>query len=226
MLEKYREHNVDISKIEEVDFVWSGEKYSELTGKQDYYDWVIASHLIEHVPDLIGFIIQCEEILRADGVLSLVIPDKRYCFDHYRPITGISKVIDSHLQGSVIHSAGTVAEYYLNVVGNSGDIAWTSGSKSNYNLLHDAELAIHGMEAIADHNAYIDVHAWCFVPHSFRLLIHDLNTLGFISMKEVSFFPTFESEFCVTLGKKGKGIQSTRLEFLEVIELEQNGEIE
>lgn len=109
LITKYKDHHVNIENIEEVDFVWRGENYSELIGKSKYYDWIIASHIIEHTPDLIGFINDCDTILKDDGVISLVIPDKRYCFDHYRPITGISKIIDSHFQKNKIHTAGTIA---------------------------------------------------------------------------------------------------------------------
>ena len=32
---------------------------------------------------------------------------------------------------------------------------------------------------------YIDHHAWCFVPHSFRLMLHDLHLLGLTELREV-----------------------------------------
>src|SRR5690606_33473322 len=78
---KYRGHGVDVDLIEDVDFVWSGESYAELTGKSSHYDWIIASHVIEHVPDLVGFVKACAEVLHDGGVLALAVPDKRFCFD-------------------------------------------------------------------------------------------------------------------------------------------------
>ncbi|MGB3670852.1 MAG: methyltransferase domain-containing protein, partial [Phormidesmis sp.] len=195
---KYEEHGVNLENIEEVDFVWRGEKYSELTGKSKYYDWIIASHVIEHTPDLISFLNDCDAILKDDGVISLVIPDKRYCFDHYRPITGLSKIIDSHYQKNRIHSPGTVAEYFLNVVSKSGEIAWNSSATGKYSFVHSLEEALQGMKSVVRENAYLDVHAWCFVPHSFRLIVHDLFCLGIIPFKEVSFHPTSGCEFYVT----------------------------
>ena len=122
LITKYKDAQVVLENIEEVDFVWQGENYSELTGKKKFYDWIIASQVIEHTPDLIGFLNDCDAILKDDGMISLVVPDKRYCFDHYRPITGLSKIIDSHYQKNKIHTPGTVAEYYLNVVSKAGTI--------------------------------------------------------------------------------------------------------
>ena len=220
LIKKYKGHPVHFENIEEVDFVWQGENYSELTGKKKFYDWVIASHLIEHTPDLIGFLNDCDTILKDDGIISLVIPDKRYCFDHYRPITNISKIIDSHFQNNTIHTPGTVAEYFLNVVSKGERIGWEYGSTGKYRLIHSLEDATQGMKSVIEDKAYIDVHSWCFVPHSFRLLIHDLYNLGLIPFQEIDFFNTDNFEFYITLGRKGKGINKSRLEMLQIVESE------
>ncbi|MBL4774252.1 MAG: methyltransferase domain-containing protein [Alcanivoracaceae bacterium] len=217
---KYEKHNVDISNIEEVDFVWSGEKYSKLTNKKKHYDWLIASHLIEHTPDLVEFINNCEEILNANGVISLVIPDKRYCFDHYRPLTGLSQVVDGHLQKRTIHTPGSIAEYYLNVVSKNNTIAWNKYVEGEYKFIHEPTDATRGMNSVLLNNKYIDIHAWCFTPHSFRLLINDLNFLGLINFKELDFYPTEGCEFYITLSKHGKNLNKSRLELLEIIDLE------
>lgn len=220
LIKKYKGHAVNLENIENVDFIWRGEKYSELTGKQNYYDWIIASHVIEHTPDLISFLSDCATVLKDDGVFSLVIPDKRYCFDHYRPITGISRVIDLYYQKNRVHSPGTMVEYYLNVVSKAGNIAWTSNTAGKYRFVHSLENARHGLKSMINENAYLDFHAWCFTPHSFRLIIHDLFSLGLIPFKEIGFYPTKGCEFFVTLGKNGQGLDKSRMEMLEIIEFE------
>lgn len=220
LIEKYQAHGLDLSQIEAVDFVWQGESYAELTGKTDYYDWIIASHVIEHAPDLISFINSCDEVLKADGVLSLVIPDKRYCFDHYRPITGLAKIIDNHLQKSINHTPGTIAEYFLNVVSQSGQIAWNAETSGDYQFVHSIDNALEGMASVMQEDAYIDVHAWCFVPHSFRLMMHDLFGLGLIALKEIDFYQTDGFEFYMTLGRQGAGIQQSRMDLLKQVDAE------
>ena len=217
---KYKEHGVDIESIEEVDFVWNNESYSELTGKCKHYDWIIASHVIEHVPDLIGFLNDCDSILKDDGVLSLAIPDKRFCFDHYRPLTTVARVIDNHLAESKIHSAGMVVEYFLNVVSKSGQIAWSPHFPGEYQTVHSLEDALRGMHSVINHSAYLDIHTWCFTPSSFRLMIRDLLELKLIPFKEICFYPTSGHEFFVTLGKGGASPEETRIELLERIESE------
>lgn len=218
--EKYSDHNIDLDAIEEVDYVWNGESYADLTGKHYFYDWIIASHIIEHSPDLIGFVNSCEEILNEAGVLSLAIPDKRYCFDHFRPLTGLSQVIDSNLLKQQLHTPGTVAEYFLNVVSRDGKIAWHPAETGIYQFVHSLQDAVSGIESVQKRGAYLDVHAWCFTPHSFRLLIEDLYSLNFIQLREVDFFPTVESEFFMTLSRQGSGPQQSRLDLLKTVERE------
>lgn len=217
LIQKYQLHDVNTDNIEAVDYIWNGESYNELTGKTNYYDWIIASHVIEHTPDFIGFINECEAILKDDGVLSLAVPDKRYCFDYFRPLTGISKIIDSHLLKYSMHSIGSIIDYKLNVVSKSGQIAWDSNSIGNdFNFLFGADHASNYLIKNGT-RTYTDVHAWCFTPNSFRLLIQDLNTLNLISLKEIDFYPTQGCEFFITLGKSGAQPEKSRLEMLSLI---------
>lgn len=219
LLEKYESHNIDLSKIEEVDFVWKGESYAELTGKRRYYDWLIASHVIEHTPDLIRFLNGSEEILKEEGVISLVVPDKRYCFDHFRPLTGISDVVDSYYHKNTNHTPGTVAEYFLNVVSKEGKISWNPSLRGEYQFVHTVDEAIDGMAA-AKAGAFLDTHAWCFTPTSFRLLVHDLYLLGLISVREIEFQLSGGGEFYMTLGRQGQGCPLQRMDMVKAIQTE------
>jgi len=220
LIAKYTGHPVNLGNIEDVDFVWNGESYAQLTGHKKYYDWIIASHVIEHTPDLIGFLNDCDAVLKDDGVISLAVPDKRYCFDHFRPLTGISKIIDSHLLKNTIHTPGTAVEYYLNAVKKGESIGWRGLYTGAFSFAHSLEDARQVMQIIQQTGQYVDMHAWCFVPHSFRVLIQDLFDLGFIPFQEVDFFDTKGLEFFVTLGRKGKGTSLSRLKMLKKIEQE------
>lgn len=217
LIEKYQEHGVQLDNIEEVDFVWSGQSFQELTGGTGQYDWIIASHVIEHTPDLIGFLNECTSILKPDGVLSLAIPDKRYCFDHFRPVTGLGKIIDAHLAKHTVHSPGNVAEYFMNVVAKDGDIAWSGDKPGEYRFIHGLKDARWGMQVVQEQQAYLDIHAWCFVPHSFRLLVQDLHALELIQLQECSFQSTIDHEFFMSLTQNSQNQENERLVMVDAI---------
>lgn len=48
--------NVDTSKIEHVDHVLTNKSLSETIRKTNEYDFIIASNVIEHTTDMIGFL--------------------------------------------------------------------------------------------------------------------------------------------------------------------------
>jgi SAM-dependent methyltransferase len=220
--EKYKDEGVNLDNIEEVDFVWRGESYAELTGKKHYYDWIIASHVVEHSPDLIAFLNSCDEILKDEGLLSLAVPDVRFCFDHFRPPSGLAKAIDAHLDQRKAHTPGSVAEYRLNFVEKSGYQGWGESVwiEDEYKFIYGLDNAIALMKESVAETGYSDCHNWCFTPHSFRLLIRDLNDFGFIKMKELSFFPSAGCEFFITLGRHGAGSGLERIELLREIKNE------
>lgn len=194
---KYADHDVDVSAIEEVDYVWSGQPLEELVG-EERFAWIIASHVIEHVPDLVGFLNSCSRILVPEGRLSLAIPDKRYCFDCQRENTALGRVIDVALTKPTNHSPGTAAEYFLKVCRKGDRIAWGEGHLGDLEPVHGLTDALNAMAQVrAGH--YYDLHEWVFTPDSFRMIIRDLRDLRLIDLEEQRFHPTRGHEFFVTL---------------------------
>jgi predicted SAM-dependent methyltransferase len=221
--EKYQGHGLNLDNIEEVDFVWQGEPFQELIGKSSCYDWVIASHVIEHVPDLVSYLQQCEALLKPDGILSLVIPDKRFCFDYFSSTTSTGNVLDAHAEKRVKPSHGQIFDYFSNACTRNGSITWVSDELGG---------ADHILYSAIDANAlwrksfttteYIDVHCWRFTPSSFRLLMQDLQYLGLINLEIKVEFDTTGCEFYVSLGKVvgTDSIALNRLATLEKVKLE------
>jgi predicted SAM-dependent methyltransferase len=222
LVEKYRPHGINVDNIEEVDFIWDGRSYTELVGRRHVYDWIIGSHVLEHTTDLIGFLNDCDSLLKKDGVLSLAVPDKRHCFDHFRPLTGIGRVIDAGRNPQRIHSAGTAVEYFLTVVSKGHRIAWDANEKGKFKLVHSLEEAKQAVRVVSERGSYLDLHEWCFTPTSFRLMMRDLFELGLIQLKELAFHPSQGSEFYIALSRSGALPPGTRLELLEQILREQS----
>ena len=196
---KYADHGVDIAAIEEVDYVWRGESLEELVAGERFA-WIIASHVIEHVPDLVGFLGSCERILAPGGVLSLAVPDKRYCFDCERENSSLARVIDVGLAKPTNHSPGTAAEYFLKVRRKGGQISWREGHQGVLEPVHGLQDALSAM-AMVQQGHYYDLHEWVFTCDSFRQIIRDLWDLRLSGLRERFFTPTQGCEFFVTLEK-------------------------
>ena len=201
--EKYRDHGINLDEIEEVDFVWSGQPLPELVGKTKCYDWIIASHVIEHVPNLISFLQECERLLTNKGILSLAVPDKRYCFDYFSPISSTGAILDAHGEKRTKPSQGQIFEHYANACSRRGAISWSTGLRGPPDkLIHPFDEARANWQRASSSPDYIDVHCWRFTPLSFQVLIADLSKLGLVNLEIKHAFPRTGSEFYVSLGHK------------------------
>ena len=162
------------------------------------FDWVIASHVIEHVPDFVGFLNDCRDILKPDGVLSLIVPDKRYCFDHYRPLTGLGQVIDAHLEKRHKPTPGSAVEMVMYAARLNDLPDWTPEEPGTPSPYLSIEVGPDIFQRTTG-GEYFDCHSWCFTPSSFRLILEDLNILGLTTMREASFRPSVGMEFYIQL---------------------------
>jgi SAM-dependent methyltransferase len=172
---------VDVDRIEEVDFVWrdgplSGAVPSELHGT---FDAFIASHVIEHAPDLLAFLESAAMVLGTGGIALLAIPDKRFCFDYFRPLAMTGDVLASHRLLRTRHSKQTIFNHTAYVVSANGVCAWGQHSLENIAFYHSIDSAYSAFLSYGEDNMspYIDMHAWQFTPASFELLLLELARL-------------------------------------------------
>ncbi len=154
---------------------------------------------------------------------SLAIPDKRFCFDYFRPLTLAPAWIEAFEQKATRHSRRNVLEFAAYHMANGSQYSW--GQLDKMQILLRGELASAKKAADAagpsDSTPYVDCHAWCFTPSSFELLILELGALDLIDFHIVKQFPTSGCEFIVLLRKgrdqHGPGMQSRRLELLKAM---------
>ncbi len=59
-------------------------------------DFVIANHVIEHMRDPIGALLNWSRVLRTGGRIFLAAPDKRFTFDEQRKLTSWQHLVDDH----------------------------------------------------------------------------------------------------------------------------------
>jgi len=62
-------------------------------------DFVICSHVLEHLAEPIGFLAEIHRVLRPGGVALLLLPDRRTTFDRDRPPTSLDHLIEEHEAG-------------------------------------------------------------------------------------------------------------------------------
>jgi predicted SAM-dependent methyltransferase len=230
--------NVDTSRIEEVDYVWQGGSLAEAVPQSEHgsFDAFVASHVIEHTTDLIAFFEAAQVLLKPSGLVGLAIPDKRYCFDYFQPLTTVGAVLDAHLARRSRHQPGTVFDHFAYAVMRSGAGAWSQQPVTDLRLMHDLDGARHFLDAATRSDAaYMDSHNWRFTPASFQLLMLELGWLGLTDWKIDRQTQTVGCEFYTQLRRggaawtrmlSGQDLQSLRLRLLKTTLIEQRAQID
>ena len=151
--------------------------------------------MIEHVPDLIGWLGELHDVLSSEGEVRLIVPDKRFTFDHLRTTTPIDSVLYCHLIKARIPQPHLAIDYCMNVAKIDPVAAWTGQLNPNELVLHhDAELAMRVARDIIDNNSYHDIHCWVFTPASFAVLFRKMAELNLINFACIGFHDTLTND--------------------------------
>lgn len=214
---KYSKFGVDVSKIENVDIVSTD--LNELVTAGRKFDVIVASHMIEHTTDVIGFLRSCDALLDG-GQLMLIVPDKRFCFDHFRPTSTAGHAIDAHFSRRERHF-GALFDHYAYFVLNSNLMAWDDTAKQDMKCLHGGHDASHVLKDALASDQYCDAHEWVFTPASFRLMMNDLRDAGLVRLQQSFFHPQIGCEFMAIMSQRPETLEEVpRRSLLDEIERE------
>lgn len=203
--------HADVGRIEPVDHVVADKGLAQTIANPGAYDYIVASHVIEHTPDMLGFLKDCEALLKPDGALLLAVPDKRHCFDVLQPWSSTGAVLQAHLDGRRRPSLGSIWDDRAYNAVRDGAIGWQAGADEPLRFFLDLPAALASFAADRQAAGYTDVHVWRFVPSSFRLIANDLFEAGEIRLRERDFHGSVGNEFYMTLSRTAGGPGVDRL---------------
>lgn len=127
-------------------------------------DFVLASHLLEHIANPVGALVEWHRVLRTGGFLYLVLPDMRHTFDRDRVRTTLDHlVLDAQQDRAHPDRLARDAEHYREWAGivNSLD---DPGQRDFW----------------AGHLVKIQypIHFHCWQPEDIRDLFHEIDKIG------------------------------------------------
>jgi SAM-dependent methyltransferase len=180
-----------------IDYVSENGSLSVVTRK---FDAVFSSHVIEHQHDLVRHLDEVASIMRPGGSYFLVIPDKRYCLDHFLPETTFSDVLSVFEHGPETHIERAIHHVHYNLAHNDPLKHWIG--------LHGRRLTANQPRAAFQQDVeqyrsgrYRDIHALQFTPGSFLEILEQLHVTGRSRLKPVKVYDTRfgEPEFFAVL---------------------------
>jgi SAM-dependent methyltransferase len=88
------------------------------------FDFVIASHVIEHTRNPIQAMVQMHRVLRVGGRLLLIVPDKRRTWDATRPVTSLAHMLEDYECPSRQRDKMHYLETYVHSFPRPPDLLW------------------------------------------------------------------------------------------------------
>lgn len=196
---------------------------ADLSGPPEaHFDYLIASHVIEHLPDPIRWLEGARRLLKPGGHLWLAVPNRRFTFDLLRPFStagdwlqaywekrtkpGIKDVFDSD-RWSASLSRDDLDTIWL---GRAGDVR----AQARQRLAASAPRA--GRLAGAAER-YTDVHCTVVDEREFLDILLDVCRLDLLALTPVDLVPTTigNIEFYCVLRNDPQGTGSGQSEAIE-----------
>ena len=142
------------------------------------YDFVLSSHVLEHVANPILALLEWKRLLADSGTLVLLLPDKKHTFDHRRPLTTMAHLI-ADFEGTVqeddlTHLPEILALHDFELSPEAGDVeAFKKRSMRNvenrclHHHVFDMDLALN----LVEHAGLSVLAAEEIFPHTILLVL-------------------------------------------------------
>jgi hypothetical protein len=211
-----------VAQIEVVDVVWRGGSYSALPGLSGAFDYVAASHVIEHAVDVCGFLKDCSALLKDGGLLLLAVPERACILDYYRPLSTLGDVLLAHVSPEAYDVKSRLDEAWYGALLDGGG-AWSKAHLAAATAAgrvpipqQASSMAAHvwaeASKAPPLPKPYRDAHRWVFDPTSFEELVDFLELHADIGLHVESMPGSFGCEFYAVLRK----VASTKINSKEL----------
>lgn len=213
LIKKYARSNkqskdlADLDSIVEIDYILKESISKTVAGRK--FDYIVASHVIEHIPDTVSWLKDISLVLNPGGIVALAVPDKRFTFDITRNISRPADIIGAYFDKlqkpytSVVFDFGF--EYRNKIVPSE---VWShpnrdySKKPKQYNKTKTIQQCLKNI----DPKEYVDVHCNIYTPYSFFEIIKLLIELDLFDYEIAYFHDTGvnDLEFHVNLKKSNK----------------------
>lgn len=193
--------------VPEIDFVWKpGKSLRECIGNSDLFDYAFASHVVEHVPNTIGWLNDILDTMKVGATLCLIVPDRRDTFDFYRRETSASDLIGAYIERRAIPTPTQVFEFMSRCVEDTGirpKIFGDGVAFENTKRPYTDEDALSTTIWTFNQDHYIDAHCTVWTDESFVKTFRHIASLGLMNVTVSDAYVPGPGEFIVHLTKLG-----------------------
>ena len=199
---------IDAASLVEIDLVTGGGSLAEIAPHR--FDYIIASHVAEHVPDLLGWLADLYAALSPGGTLGLAIPDRRFTFDRFRQDSVIAEAVEAQLLRLRQPSLRQVFDSCWQAADISVQQGWHNIVPVTADRAHRLARLVPARALVSDLHQrprYNDAHCWVFTPHAFLDFIEEACHARLFDFHLQAFYgtPSGSYEFYAVLRRPAPG---------------------
>jgi SAM-dependent methyltransferase len=163
--------------VQRLDFVWEAGKALEACAPPGAkFDYIVSSHVLEHVPDFLGYLYQMRTVLRDSGVIAFALPDIRGSGEYFRRASSVGELLNAYLTAQQKPSPAQTYDWYQNFfLFRNVPLEGETLSGVERGVAKDADCLALAERAVAE---YMDVHCWAFSKSTFADTIGELKSIG------------------------------------------------
>lgn len=163
------------------------DRFTEFTTKKvraDYYgdacslpfrdnslDYVVCSNVLEHVANPVAALAEWQRVLRPGGIIYVVVPDRRYTWDHPRRTTPIEHLLEDYERGTTACDPTHIDDFIDGI-----DWSMSHGELSPAELAAKKEEVRTSLRAAVAAGLEINLHFHVFEPQMFLEFLERLRT--------------------------------------------------
>jgi hypothetical protein len=190
-----------------IDAVWlPGKRLAEcVAGRQ--FGYVVASHVLEHVPNPLGWLLDILECMEVGGRIAILLPSKLHTMDHYRPLTTFAEVVGWWVEKPTRPTALQVMDFLSQSFLDDGRVSFDAPMPP-FDLVprhYSDQQALDFARYVDSTDSYLDIHCTVWTPESFVDVFERMVRLGLLDVEILGPFTGFtgspQAEFLVYLEK-------------------------
>jgi hypothetical protein len=196
-----------------IDWVWTpGKPLRQCIPSDITFNYALASHVMEHVPNPVGWLNEILEVMREGAVLALALPDRRFTMDFYRRETTFGDLLSLWITAPPVPTPTQTADCLAHAFFDPRD---ASHSNTEWRKKHERTSLAQLSRVYSDQDTlnfalvsarrqYIDIHCTVWTPDSYREAFRRVIDLGLMNVSlSMTEGAAGLDEFIVHLTKRG-----------------------
>jgi SAM-dependent methyltransferase len=144
---------------------------TSLPFRDNSLDYVVTSHVLEHVANPVAALAEWYRVLRPGGIIYLLVPDRRHTWDHPRALTPVAHFLADYERGTTPADATHIDDFALGI-----DWAQFSPATPAADVATQRATLARGMHEAVARGEHLNIHFHTFEPASVLELLAQLRT--------------------------------------------------